>query len=63
MAVVESLYPYVLAGLNMTSGWLLYDFLDTNLGAVLLAVGVVLILAVTSLGKESESNLTLRGRQ
>ena len=47
MAVVESLYPYVLAGLNMTSGWLLYDFLDTNLGAVLLAVGVVLILAVT----------------
>ena len=47
MAVVESLYHYVLAGLNMTSGWLLYDFLDTNLGAVLLAVGVVLILAVT----------------
>jgi len=46
MAIAESLYPYVLAGMNMMSGWLLYDFLDTSLGVILLAVGMILLLAV-----------------
>jgi hypothetical protein len=46
MAIIESLYPYALAGINMISGWLLYELLGTNLGVILLAVGVILILAV-----------------
>jgi hypothetical protein len=46
MAVLESLYPYVLGGANVMSGWLLYELLDTHLGAILLAVGVLLIIAV-----------------
>jgi hypothetical protein len=46
MAVAESLYPYVLAGMNVTSGWLLYDLLDATLGVILLAVGAILLLAV-----------------
>lgn len=46
MPPLQTLYPLGLAAANLAVGYLLYGVLDSDLGAVLAPVGVVVLLAV-----------------
>lgn len=46
MYLFESLYPFVLAGLNVATGWVLYDVLESVLGFALLGVGLLITLSL-----------------
>jgi hypothetical protein len=45
MQLVQLLYPSLLAGANVAAGLLLYAVFDTVLGGVMLAVGVLVVVA------------------
>lgn len=46
MHLLQLVYPALLAGANMAAGWLLYFVFRTPFGVLLLAVGVLLVVAV-----------------
>lgn len=48
MHLLQLLYPVLLAGANMAAGWLLYFVFRTPFGALLLAVGALLVVAVVT---------------
>lgn len=55
MAPLDVLYPAVLAGANLAVGWVLYALLEPVLGAVILVLGVLVMIAVLS---ETASRVT-----
>jgi hypothetical protein len=48
MHLLQLVYPVLLAGANMAAGWLLYFVFRTPFGVLLLAVGVLLVVAVAT---------------
>jgi hypothetical protein len=48
MHLLQLLYPVLLAGANIAAGWLLYSVFHTPFGALLLAVGALLVVAVVT---------------
>ncbi|MFC7228852.1 hypothetical protein N0B31_15690 [Salinirubellus salinus] len=46
MYLVQTIYPLALASVNVTTGWLLYHFLDPVFGVALLVVGLLVVLSV-----------------
>lgn len=45
MAVLQTLYPYLLAVANVAVGWLFVEVLDTTLGVLLVTLGLLIFLA------------------
>ena len=46
MYLVQTIYPFALASVNVAAGWLLYRFLDPVFGIALLGIGLLLVLSV-----------------
>lgn len=61
MQLLQGLYPYALAATNVAGGWLLYDVLGTGLGAILLAVGAMIVLAVVEETVRTAASRTTAG--
>jgi hypothetical protein len=45
MALLQTAYPFVLAGTNVAGGWLLYDLFESLFGGFLVVVGLLVVLA------------------
>jgi len=48
MVPVETLYPLALGAVNVAAGWLLYALLDLRLGAPVVVLGGLVLVAVFS---------------
>lgn len=46
MYLVQTIYPFVLASINMAIGWLLYHVFESVSGAFLVVIGFLVILAL-----------------
>lgn len=57
MYLFETIYPYILAASNIGLGWVLYQFLESMLGAVLIAAGILVFLAVTARTANSHTSV------
>lgn len=46
MYLLQTIYPFALAGVNMATGWLLYYLFESVFGGLLVLMGFLVILAL-----------------
>jgi hypothetical protein len=44
--LLETIYPFVLASVNMAMGWLLYYLSESVAGGILVVIGLLVVLAL-----------------
>jgi hypothetical protein len=46
MYLLQTIYPFALASVNMAMGWLLYSLFESVFGGLLVVIGLLIVLAL-----------------